>query len=98
MRKYRGAAWSAVLAIGTALVLAACGSSGSSSSSSAAGGSSSSSSSGSSSGGTVTLMMGTAPDSLDPGFGYTTQSAEPTGSPTPVWSPTRTRAAPPAVR
>ena len=77
MRKYRGAAWTAVLAIGTALVLAACGSSGSSSSSSASGGSAtSSSSSGSSSGGTVTLMMGTAPDSLDPGFGYTTQGAE----------------------
>jgi ABC-type transport system substrate-binding protein len=27
---------------------------------------------------TVTLTMGTAPDSLDPGMGYTTQSAEAT--------------------
>src|SRR5205085_2812924 len=32
----------------------------------------------SSKGGTVNVMMGTAPDSLDPGFGYTTQSAEAT--------------------
>jgi peptide/nickel transport system substrate-binding protein len=77
MRKHKGAAWTAVLAIGTALVLAACGSSGSSSSSSASGGGTSSSSSSGGSGGTVTLMMGTAPDSLDPGFGYTTQAAEP---------------------
>jgi peptide/nickel transport system substrate-binding protein len=27
--------------------------------------------------GTITLVMGTAPDSLDPGMGYTTQAAEP---------------------
>src|SRR5829696_4063083 len=29
-------------------------------------------------GGTVTVLMGTAPDFLDPGLGYTTQSAEAT--------------------
>jgi peptide/nickel transport system substrate-binding protein len=51
------------------IVLAACGSS---SSSSSGGGSSSGKQ-----GGTITLVMGTAPDSLDPGFGYTTQAAEP---------------------
>jgi peptide/nickel transport system substrate-binding protein len=58
----------AVVAVGAVIVLAACGSSSSSSS----GGSGSAKK-----GGTVTLVMGTAPDSLDPGFGYTTQAAEP---------------------
>jgi peptide/nickel transport system substrate-binding protein len=53
-----------------ALVLSACGSSSTTSSSS----SSSSSSSGGSK--TGTLVMGTPPDSLDPGMGYTTQAAE----------------------
>jgi peptide/nickel transport system substrate-binding protein len=58
-------------ALALALALNACGGSSSSSSSST----SSSGSSGSAK--TVTLLMGTAPDSLDPGFGYTTQAAEP---------------------
>ncbi|MGI8557543.1 MAG: ABC transporter substrate-binding protein [Solirubrobacteraceae bacterium] len=40
-------------------------------------GSSSSSSSGGKSGGTATALFGTAADSLDPQFGYTTQAAEP---------------------
>jgi peptide/nickel transport system substrate-binding protein len=61
------------LAIVSAVVLAACGSSSSSSSSS----SSTSATPGAKPGGTVTLVMGTAPDSLDPGMGYTTQAAEP---------------------
>src|SRR4051812_15306806 len=60
----------AVLAVGSATVLAACGGGGSSSSTSG-------SSTSAKNGGTITLVMGTAPDSLDPGFGYTTQAAEP---------------------
>jgi len=70
------------LAVTVALGLAACGG-GSSSSSSDTGSSSSGSGGGSSSGGgggknggTITMLYGTAPDSLDPGFGYTTQAAE----------------------
>jgi peptide/nickel transport system substrate-binding protein len=63
-----------LLATGAAaVVLSACGSSSSSSSKAAA---SSTTTSSSSKGGTVTLVMGTAPDSLDPGMGYTTQAAE----------------------
>ena len=57
------------IAVGAALIaalaLTACGSS------------SSSSSSGGKSGGSATALFGTAADSLDPGFGYTTQAAEP---------------------
>jgi peptide/nickel transport system substrate-binding protein len=49
-----------------ALVLSACGSSSTTSSSSSSSGGSK----------TVTLVMGTPPDSLDPGMGYTTQAAE----------------------
>ena len=71
-----------------ALVVAGCG----------GGGSSSTSSSGSSEGGTATVLMGTAPDYLDPQLGYTTQSAE------ADWityiaarTPTRTRTARPAA-
>jgi peptide/nickel transport system substrate-binding protein len=67
----------AVLALTLAVVVAACGSSSSS------GGSPSSSSSGSGggsssgkTGGTVTILLGTAADSLDPGVAYTTQGAE----------------------
>jgi peptide/nickel transport system substrate-binding protein len=57
-----------------ALIVAACGSSSSSSNSSS---SSSSSSSGSGkTGGTATVLMGTAPDYLDPQRAYTTQGAE----------------------
>jgi peptide/nickel transport system substrate-binding protein len=64
-----------------ALVVSACGSSGSGSSgnsgtSTSSGGTSTSSSSGKSAGGTVQMVMGVFPDSLDPQFGYTTQSAE----------------------
>jgi peptide/nickel transport system substrate-binding protein len=66
-----------LVALATAAVLAACGSS--SSSSSASSSSSSSSTTASTApktGGTVTLMMGVAPQSLDPGMDYTTQGAE----------------------
>jgi peptide/nickel transport system substrate-binding protein len=69
MRKYTRTAFMAVVAIGSIIALAACGSSSSSSSGSTSGSGKS--------GGTITLLMGTAPDSLDPGFGYTTQAAEP---------------------
>jgi peptide/nickel transport system substrate-binding protein len=69
------------LALIVALAVGACGGSSSSSSSAAGGGASSSgttpaSSSGGGGGGTVTLLQGTAPQSLDPGKGYTTQDAE----------------------
>jgi peptide/nickel transport system substrate-binding protein len=57
----------ALLAISTVAALAACGSSSSSSSSAPSG----------KSGGTITEVFGTAPDSLDPGMGYTTQALEP---------------------
>src|ERR1700760_3250031 len=66
----------AVLALASVFAIAACGSSSSSSSpSSSSSGSSGTTSSGKS--GTITYLFGTAPDSLDPQFGYTTQAAEP---------------------
>jgi peptide/nickel transport system substrate-binding protein len=71
-------AWLAVaIATAAALTLAACSSSKSSSTpSSASGGASSSAASNQKSGGTIKVLTGTAPDSLDPGFGYTTQALE----------------------
>jgi peptide/nickel transport system substrate-binding protein len=81
MRNHRRSTFNVVLAVFAAVAVAACGSS--SSKSSGASGSSSKSSTSSSTpastsnaSGPVTLLMGTAPDSLDPGFGYTTQAAE----------------------
>src|SRR5829696_6837034 len=65
---FLGTAIAAVLA----LVVAGCGGGGDDSSTSSSG-----ASSGGSEGGTVTVLMGTAPDYLDPQLGYTTQSAEP---------------------
>ncbi len=69
-----------LLAIIAAVALAACGSSSSSSSSSSASASATSSSAASSSastaGGTVSMLMGTPPQSLDPGLDYTTQGSE----------------------
>jgi peptide/nickel transport system substrate-binding protein len=61
-----------------ALAIAACGGSNSSSTSKAAttGAAASSSSSPAGASGPVNVVVGTAPDSLDPGFGYTTQAAE----------------------
>ena len=81
MKRYTRPLAGTLLTVILAFVLAACGSSSSSSSSAAATGSASSSSSSgassaSASGGTITLVVGTAPDSLDPQFGYTTQAAE----------------------
>jgi peptide/nickel transport system substrate-binding protein len=81
LKRYTRPPAATLLTVITAFVLAACG--GSSSSSSSAGKSSSAStsssaaSSGGASGNTVTYLFGTAPDSLDPQFGYTSQAAEP---------------------
>jgi peptide/nickel transport system substrate-binding protein len=63
---------SALLALTVVLVLGACGSSSKSTSTgkSTSGGKAAS-------GGMVTEVMGTAPDSLDPGMGYTSQALEP---------------------
>jgi peptide/nickel transport system substrate-binding protein len=74
MRKYTRSALACALAVGSAVVVAACGGGGGSSTSGTA---ASSTPSNAKNGGTITLVMGTAPDSLDPGFGYTTQAAEP---------------------
>lgn len=60
-----------LLALTLSVVLAACGSGGGSDTTG------SSTGSGGSEGGTATVLMGTAPDFLDPQLGYTTQSAEP---------------------
>jgi peptide/nickel transport system substrate-binding protein len=66
-----------LLSVIAAFALAACGSSSKSSSSAAASSSgSSSATSSAANGGTVTLLMGTPPQSLDPGMDYTTQGAE----------------------
>ena len=66
--------WVSALALTViaAVAISACGSSSSSSSSTT-----SSSSGSGKSGGTASVLFGTAPDSLDPQFGYTTQAAEP---------------------
>ena len=74
MRKFRSAL-TAVIALGSVLAIAACGSSSSSGTGTAAGGAATSSGK---NGGTVTLLYGTAPQSLDPGMDYTTQGAEDT--------------------
>ncbi len=75
MRRYTRSALTTALALASVVALSACGSS-SSSSSSASTSSSGGASSSSTSGGPITVVVGTAPDSLDPGFGYTTQAAE----------------------
>jgi peptide/nickel transport system substrate-binding protein len=72
MRKQFRSALTAVVALGTVLAIAACGSS-----SSTGTGAASTPTSNGKNGGTVTLLMGTAPQSLDPGMDYTTQGAEP---------------------
>src|ERR1700704_183424 len=76
MRRRRSVG-STALALVAVIALAACGGSSSSSSSASSSGSSSTPSSGGKTGGTVTEVIGTAPDSLDPGMGYTTQALEP---------------------
>jgi peptide/nickel transport system substrate-binding protein len=70
VRRYRTSALTAIAVIASAVLLGACGSSSSSSKST------STSSSTAKSGGTVTEVMGTFPQSLDPGLDYTTQGAE----------------------
>jgi peptide/nickel transport system substrate-binding protein len=71
MRRLSRSALMAVVAAGSVVVIAACGSSSSPT------GTASGNTGSAKKGGTITLVMGTAPDSLDPGFGYTTQAAEP---------------------
>jgi peptide/nickel transport system substrate-binding protein len=75
MRKQFRPAITAVVALGSVLAIAACGSS--SSSNTGTGGAAAPTTSGKS-GGTVTVLYGTAPQSLDPGMDYTTQGAEDT--------------------
>jgi peptide/nickel transport system substrate-binding protein len=79
VKRYVRSAAGTLLMAGAALAIAACGSSGSSSSSSSSASSSgaaSTSASGGKPGGTITMVEGVAPQSLDPGFDYTTQGAE----------------------
>ena len=79
MKRYVRPLAAVLLAAIAAIAIGACGSSSKSSSSATSasgGGSSTTSSSGGTSGGTVTLLMGTPPQSLDPGKDYTTQGSE----------------------
>jgi peptide/nickel transport system substrate-binding protein len=78
VKRYVRSAAALLLMAVAAVVIAACGSSGSSSSSSAGASSSAagSGSTGGKQGGTISWVEGTAPQSLDPGFDYTTQGAE----------------------
>jgi peptide/nickel transport system substrate-binding protein len=80
VKRYVKPASAAVLAVIAAFAIAACGSSSSSSSSAGGSGASSSgttpASSSGGSGGTVTLLMGSAPQSIDPAKDYTTQGSE----------------------
>jgi peptide/nickel transport system substrate-binding protein len=71
VRRHKRTVWTVFLSFVSVVALSACGSSSSSSSSGSSGSSSGKSA------GTITLVSGTAPDSLDPGMGYTTQAAEP---------------------
>lgn len=74
MRTYVRVASVLALAILLAVAVAACGGGNNKSSTSANAGASAGSGK---EGGTVTVLMGTAPDFLDPQLGYTTQAAEP---------------------
>jgi peptide/nickel transport system substrate-binding protein len=66
----------ALLTVAAAIAITACGSSSSSSSSSASATSTAAASSSGALNGAVTLLMGTPPQSLDPGLDYTTQGSE----------------------
>ena len=77
MKSSRGPLAAVLLTVITAIVLAACGSSSSSSSAAPSSGSSRCGTSGGKSRRHDHPREGTAPDSLDPAFGYTTQAAEP---------------------
>ena len=68
MQAYRTSVLTVLSVLTSAVVIAACGSSSSTTPSS--------SSSTPKTGGTVSLVMGTAPQSLDPGLDYTTQGGE----------------------
>lgn len=70
MRRNTRAALTAVLAVASVIVLAACGSSSSSTTHSSTGPTTSKT------GGTVTLVLGTFPQSLDPSIDFTTQGGE----------------------
>jgi peptide/nickel transport system substrate-binding protein len=72
VRRPRRSVSAIALTLASVVVLSACGSSSSSPTTSPGG-----TSSGGKTGGTITLVMGTAPDSLDPGMTYTTQGWEP---------------------
>jgi peptide/nickel transport system substrate-binding protein len=77
MRLFSRSVPGAVLAVLGTVALAACGSSSNTSTNGTTSpGATSPSSSSSSAKGPVNVVIGTAPDSLDPGFGYTTQAAE----------------------
>jgi len=77
VRRHRRLVSTAFVALASVVALSACGSSSSSSSNSTAAASTSSSGSASASASSpITIVGGTAPDSLDPGMGYTTQAAE----------------------
>ena len=79
MKRHTRPAAGALLSVIAVIALAACGSSSSNSSSStssAAASGSGTTSAPAKTGGTVTLLMGGAPQSLDPGMDYTTQGAE----------------------
>ncbi len=79
MKRYARSLTAALLTVAAVLAVAACGSSSSSSSSSSNSSASATSTAAASSGasnGTVTLLMGTPPQSLDPGLDYTTQGSE----------------------
>ncbi len=76
MRRDRRPLFTGVLALVSVLALSACGSSSSSSSSSSTAKGSSTASKSSGASGAINVVVGTAPDSLDPGMGYTTQAAE----------------------
>ena len=76
-RSYRGLA-GALLVVALATGAAACGGGSSSSSSSTSSGGATGNEGGGKKGGTATVLMGTAPDYLDPQRGYTTQAAEAT--------------------
>ncbi len=70
-RRSRRRAWAlGCTVVAGSVALAACGGS------SGSGGTTPQGSSGGKTGGTLKVLMGTAPDSLDPGFGYTTQALE----------------------
>ncbi len=75
-RSWRGVG--AICLLSLAMGLAACGSSSSSSDTKTTSSSGTPASGGGKEGGSITYLMGTAPDFLDPNEGYTTQSAEAT--------------------